>query len=282
MKLFEVKKHFAKALSSEYPSDEIHSFYLLLSEFILKLSRVQTTLQRDRELSEKEISLFKKAIQELKVFKPIQYIIGETEFYGLTFFVNKEVLIPRPETEELVEWIVADFSEIKSPSILDIGTGSGCIAISLAHKIEHAAVEAIDVSEEVLKIAKKNALYNKVAIKFIQQNILKLKELDRSYDIIVSNPPYVRELEKKQMEPNVLKYEPALALYVKDTDSLIFYKKIAQLAYNQLNVGGALYFEINAYLSKELKNMLHEIGFKTVEVRTDMFGKDRMIKCVRC
>jgi release factor glutamine methyltransferase len=205
-----------------------------------------------------------------------------THFYGLEFEVNSAVLIPRPETEELVDWIVQK-SKIKNQKskikILDIGTGSGCIAIALAKNLPNAQVFALDVSEKALATAKKNAEKNQVQLSFIHQSILETEDLAQEFDIIVSNPPYVRELEKHEIKNNVLDNEPHLALFVEDNDALIFYRKIAQLAQKNLKSEGQLYFEINQYLGKETLNLLLEMGFKNCELRQDIYGNDRMIQC---
>jgi release factor glutamine methyltransferase len=218
----------------------------------------------------------------LKKEKPIQYILGETEFYGLPFLVNENTLIPRPETEELVEWILEStkYEEQNTKlNVLDIGTGSGCIAISLAKNLPSAQVSAIDVSEKALATAHKNAKINKVDVNFILKNILETESLDEKYDVIVSNPPYVRNLEKEEIKPNVLEYEPHLALFVEDNDALLFYRKIAALAKKNLSENGKLYFEINQYLGKETVRLLEGMDFKNVILKKDVYGNDRMISC---
>ncbi len=283
MILRELKTDFTQSLSNLYPSEEIQSFFNILSEKYLNLSRIQIALNPQKEISEQALENFIKALFRLKDFEPIQYIIGETEFFGLPFKVNQHTLIPRPETEELVEYIIAEQKLIthnpQPINILDIGTGSGCIAISLAKNLSNSKVSALDISEEALKIAQQNAELNKVEVKFFQVDILKTKILPKQYDIIVSNPPYVRELEKKQMQQNVLKYEPDSALYVSDEDPLLFYRSISYLAKNHLNSDGKLFFEINEYLSEELTELLKREFFGNIEVKPDIFGKARMIKC---
>ncbi|MFO7721396.1 MAG: peptide chain release factor N(5)-glutamine methyltransferase [Gillisia sp.] len=279
MLVSQIKTKFFDQLKEEYPSGEIQSFFNLLTEAYLKMSRLDLALDHGRELSIAEEKMFEDSLLRLLKHEPIQYIIGETEFFGLKFKVNNNVLIPRPETEELVHWILEDFKNLKTGelSILDIGTGSGCIAISLAKKLPNARVSAIDISEEALKIAASNARMNDVEIDFIMQDILKTTELPEKYDLIVSNPPYVRELEKKEMHRNVLENEPEMALYVKDQEPLIFYQKITKLAETGLNQGGSLYFEINQYLGKETEEVLNRSGFKSFSGK-DMFGNDRMLK----
>jgi len=279
VKISDLKSIFKKTLSELYPSEEIQSFFNILSEKYLNLSRIEIALNRDRRLTETEAEKFQKAILRLQNHEPVQYIIGETEFYGLPFKVNKHTLIPRPETEELVEWILSGFPPSGARGILDIGTGSGCIAISLAKNLPNAKISALDISEEALKIAEANAKLNKVEVNFFQTDILAAETLPKKYDVIVSNPPYVRELEKKQMQQNVLKYEPHSALYVKDEDPLLFYRAISRLAKKHLNPNGKLFFEINEYLAYEMTELLKAEGFKNIEIKKDIYGKDRMLKC---
>ncbi len=279
MKISDLKSNFKKSLSELYPSEEVQSFFNILSEKYLNLSRIEIALNPERTISATEAEKFQKAILRLQNHEPIQYIIGETEFYGLPFKVNKHTLIPRPETEELVEWILSGFPPSGARGILDIGTGTGCIAISLAKNLPNAKISALDISEEALKIAEANAKLNKVEVNFFQTDILAAETLPKKYDVIVSNPPYVRELEKKQMQQNVLKYEPHSALYVKDEDPLLFYRAISRLAKNHLNPGGKLFFEINEYLAYEMTELLKAEGFKNIEIKKDIYGKDRMLKC---
>ncbi|MEZ4882599.1 MAG: peptide chain release factor N(5)-glutamine methyltransferase [Flavobacteriaceae bacterium] len=280
MILKELRTSFKIALSGLYPSEEIQSFFNILSEKYLNLSRIEIALNPERVISEEVSEKYQKALLRLKNYEPVQYIIGETEFYGLPFKVNKHTLIPRPETEELVEWIM-DTSEfrIQDFGLLDIGTGSGCIAISLAKNLPDSKISALDISDGALKIARKNAEMNKVEVDFFQTDILNTKTLPKKYDVIVSNPPYVRELEKKQMRQNVLNYEPDSALYVKNDDPLLFYRVISQLAKKHLQPNGKLFFEINEYLADELTELLKSEDFKNIEVKKDIFGKNRMIKC---
>jgi len=263
-------------------------------------------------MNDKQLLHWESILSDLKKQKPIQYILGETEFYGLPFLVNENTLIPRPETEELVELIIKQNSKSEIPpepkvngaklnsklKILDIGTGSGCIAISLVKNISNVEVYAIDISEEALETAKKNAQINQVEIHFIQADILKINNLEQlptsnpklethnpkletQFDIIVSNPPYVRNLEKQEINPNVLEYEPHLALFVEDDDALLFYRKIAQLALKSLSPNGRLYFEINQYLGKETVELIESFGFKNVVLHKDIYGNDRMIEGTR-
>ncbi|MBN4085429.1 peptide chain release factor N(5)-glutamine methyltransferase [Flavobacteriaceae bacterium AH-315-B10] len=311
-----LKSFFVNSLLDCYPETEINSFFFILTENILGLQRINVVLDYDEIISEVDINKFKEAIKRLNNHEPIQYIIGKTEFYSLLFKVNEAVLIPRPETEELVDWIISKFkiqnSELK---ILDIGTGSGCIAISLAKNLPSAKVFALDVSKEALNIAKDNARQNDVEVEFIEADILEFEDrrqkkeaISRNqefekgtrdiffpfgkdvvkrqkgnikFDIIVSNPPYVRASEKVQMQLNVLAYEPDLALFVEDEDSLLFYRNITQFASQFLNTKGHLFFEINEYLGKDMVKLLNDEGFIDVELKQDIFGKDRMIKGVK-
>jgi release factor glutamine methyltransferase len=269
---------FHSELNEIYPKTEIDSFFNILTEHKLGLTRVDRALQPAFEVISNDLAFFETSIEQLKEEYPVQYITGKTEFYGLPFEVNKNVLIPRTETEELVEWILDDLQDKKNLSILDIGTGSGCIAISLAKHSTASKVTALDFSETAITTAKENAKLNNVEIDFLQKDILITNELPQQYDIIVSNPPYVRNLEKKEIKKNVLGYEPHSALFVEDDNALIFYRKISSLAKKYLKPDGKLYFEINQYLSKETLEMLEQQGFAKNELKKDIFGNDRMTK----
>jgi release factor glutamine methyltransferase len=277
MLLKEFRNHFNKQLSTVFPQTEIDSFFFLLIEKELDLQRIDLVLKSETSISEDKFQHLYNSLSRLKTQEPIQYILGETEFFGLPFKVNKHTLIPRPETEELVEWIINAYKNKDQVSILEIGTGSGCIPISLAKNLPNAKITAIDISPEALEIAKQNAKLNNVEIEFIDQDILSTEKLPQQFDIIVSNPPYVRNLEKEEIQPNVLENEPHLALFVDDLNPLVFYKKITDLAKNHLTKNGVLYFEINQYLGKETLDMLSKKGFKS-ELKKDVFGNDRMTK----
>jgi len=278
MVLKEFKEAFSKQLSEKYPKTEIDTFFFILVEEYLDLQRIDTVLKPEFLITTNKLSLLNSALQRLQNEEPIQYILGKTEFYGFSFLVNKNTLIPRPETEELVETILEGANTFKALQILDIGTGSGCIPISLAKKLPKATIFAIDVSKEALAIAKQNASRNNVAINFLQEDILKAEILAQKFDIIVSNPPYVRALEKVAIKNNVLANEPHLALFVEDNNPLIFYDKIANLAKKYLRKNGMLYFEINEYLGKEMIDLLVLKGFKDIQLKKDLFGKDRILK----
>lgn len=285
MTIKKYRQYFINSLEDLYSIEELQSIFYLLAEKLLHLSRIDIALQLDDTLTSDEEINFNQAIDRLKIYEPVQYILGETEFFGYPFLVNKQVLIPRPETEELVSWIIEDVDK-KETTILDIGTGSGCIAISLAKKLNNAVVSAIDISNKAIEVAKKNALINNVNVEYSSVDVLnfedKLVLQDKwksKFDIIVSNPPYVRMQEKKLMQLNVIDHEPDIALFVEDDDPLLFYRRISELSRQYLKHNGTLYLEINEYLGEEMEKMLNEAGFKHVDLKKDMFGKNRMIKC---
>jgi len=274
-KVSNILSYFREELSAVADEREITSWYYISMEYLLVYNRSDCIINSNQILNKSQLSKIKQIVAELKTHKPIQYILGKTEFYGLKINVNEHTLIPRPETEQLVDWILKE----NFVAALDIGTGSGCIPIALA-KHTDAKVLAIDVSEDALLIAEENAKNNEVEIDFIHQDILQTNSLQK-VDLIVSNPPYVLESEKEKMQENVLDYEPELALFVEDKNPLIFYKKIASLAFNFLNENGKLFFEINAKFGKETIEMLVDIGFVNIELKKDMNDKDRMIKAIK-
>ena len=280
MTFSELREYIHHKLEILYPKNEINAFYFILLEHYGKYSKATILANSDTLLTEDIAQPILQAIRELQTAKPIQYILGETEFFSNRFFVNENVLIPRPETEELVDWVLQEYPDKSEKiKILDVGTGSGCIAISLAKALPNAVVTAIDVSEGALKVAKRNAELNSVVTHFLQQDILRIETLPNKYDIIISNPPYVRSLEKAKMQANVLEYEPHLALFVSDTDPLLFYDRIATLARRALSPQGSLFFEINQYLGEEMKALLKAKGFEKVVLRQDLSGNDRMMIC---
>lgn len=286
LKALDLKQIFHNELNAIYGKNEVETFYFLSTEYYFNISRLQLALDSEFTFSKSETEQLINVLHELKAQKPIQYILGETDFYGLKFKVNSDVLIPRPETEELIDWIIKDNTSRQTDKklrILDIGTGSGCIAISLAKQIENATVYALDVSNQALDVARTNTEVNQVNIQFIECDILDESSWnaqigDLKFDIIVSNPPYVRYLEKQEMKPNVLDNEPSLALFVDDENPLKFYNTIAALAVDKLNADGQLYFEINQYLGKEMMKLLDGYKFEGVMLRKDLNGNDRMIK----
>jgi release factor glutamine methyltransferase len=269
-------------LQDLYPASEIKSFTYLILESVCRFDRQSILSGKDKPLSLSERLRIQEIVAELKNYRPIQYILGETEFYGLKFQVNETVLIPRPETEELVDWIVSSYylSATAGMRFLDIGTGSGCIAVALAKKLPDASVFALDISEKVLEVARKNAANNAVNINFLRKDILKDSPDDfpEKWDVIVSNPPYITPSEKKEMSKNVLDYEPDEALFAPQENPLLFYERIAGIGLKQLNENGALYFEINELYGKETVEILQKKGYGTIALKKDIFGKDRMIK----
>ncbi|WP_340063417.1 peptide chain release factor N(5)-glutamine methyltransferase [Ascidiimonas aurantiaca] len=280
MKLTAIRSFYHQELSSLYEKKEIDRFFHILLENYTGLDTLALVLKPDLAASKEEEQLLFEALAALRLEKPIQYITGKAFFYGFDINVNQHVLIPRPETEELVDWVIKDHKNTKNTSlkILDIGTGSGCIAIALAKELPRAQVYGLDISEEALKVATNNAKQLDTNVHFIQTNILTAVSLKEQYDIIVSNPPYVRFSEAEVMKRNVCEYEPHLALFVRDNDPLVYYKKIAELAVDNLTDHGTLYLEINQYLAVEMQTLLKEKGFSRVTLARDLSGNDRMIK----
>lgn len=284
MKIRAYRTYFIQTLAFINDTDEAESFFYLILEAKNKLKRVDLALQPNLELLPQELIEWDVLLAQLKQEVPIQYLLGITSFYGLEFKVNSNVLIPRPETEELVEWIVQSYATYPNESaltLLDIGTGSGCIAISLAKTITNASVYALDISKKALATAQENAALNKVNVVFLEQNILEIHDLQQQFDCIVSNPPYVRNLEKSEIKNNVLLHEPHEALFVADTDALLFYKKIAELALLNLKPNGLLFFEINQYFGNEMVALLKKMNFKNITLRKDIYGNHRMIQAGR-
>ena len=279
MKLGELEEHFKEELSQQYDGDEARAMFSLAAEHVLKFSPGKLRMMGDSVMDFVHLQKMLSILNDLIIGKPIQYILGEAHFYGLVFMVNENVLIPRPETEELVDWIVSDLKlqPTDSINILDIGTGSGCIPITLKKHLSKASVSTVDVSADALEVAQRNAVQLNTPLSFIHADILKYSS-EEKYDVIVSNPPYIRDLEKAGMHANVLDYEPQLALFVEDDNPLIFYNAIADFAKTNLKPTGNLYLEINEFLSSETIEMLSAKGFTTIDLRKDMQGKNRMIK----
>ena len=282
MMLQDLKSNFKKALVGLYPDTEIEVFFYRLTEHKLGLKRIDLALNQLLTCDDFTNLFFEDALTRLKNYEPIQYILGATEFYSLPFKVDRNVLIPRPETEELVDWILETTKNqkqiAKTIKILDIGTGSGCIAVALAKNLPQAEVWALDISKNALNIARQNADLNEVSIRFIEANILTLETLSTKFDVILSNPPYVKQAEKLLMKPNVLNHEPHLALFVNNENPLIFYDKIADFAKTNLSSDGTLFFEINQYFGAELSALLKQKGFTNIELKQDLFKVDRMVK----
>ncbi len=285
-KIADIIRYFRNELSAGYEKEELDTIMAWCFEEFAGIKKHELNIQTERTVSESQLLKFNFAVKDLKQHKPIQYILGKADFYGMQFFVNSNVLIPRPETEELVDLIIKEFqipnSKIQNQSvnILDIGTGSGCIAIALKKHIPSAKVVALDISEEALKVAGQNALLNNVQINFLQDNILHPSSVigHNSFDIIVSNPPYVCISEKDEMQKNVLDYEPHLALFVEDSNPLLFYNAIADFALTHLNRNGRLYFEINGMYGEETKQLMVEKGFKNIELKKDLNNKNRILR----
>ena len=269
------------ALKGYYPDSEALALAKMLLVEVFGFSTLELYGGKDKEFSEKHRSVLDEMIRRLQKNEPIQYIIGIESFFGLTFEVNPNVLIPRPETQELVSWIIGDYQSDESIRILDIGTGSGCIPISLAKQLSKAEVESWDISEGALEVASRNCERNEVKVLLRKKDVLKAAPEGDLYDVIVSNPPYITNKEKVEMEANVLDWEPSLALFVPDEDPLLFYRKIAQLGCDMLKEGGSLYFEINRAYGEETILMLKELGYAQIELKKDSWGNDRMIKAKR-
>lgn len=271
-----------KTLESHFPPAELKSLTKIICCDLLEISELDFYVRKDIHLSENKQKELETILHRLINHEPIQYIVGHTPFCGHSFEVNQHVLIPRPETEELVEWIAETIPAHRSFSVLDIGTGSGCIAISLKNIFTNAIVSAYDVSEAALTVAGQNAKLNNLPVIFEKYDILNQDTASKKWDLIVSNPPYIPENEKIGILPNVLDNEPHLALFVPDNDPLIFYRKIAQFAQKHLSVGGLLFFEIHRDFGKQTLNLLNELCFADVELRRDLSGNDRMIKARKC
>ncbi len=321
MTIKEAKIYIRSELSDFYPENEISAFIRIIFSDVFNISSVETVIKENEKFSEEKDFKITEIVNRLKNFEPLQYIIGHTEFYGLKFKVTPDVLIPRPETEELVDLIISENKTREKIKIMDIGTGSGCISVSLAKKLPSAEIFALDISPEALKVAESNALNNSVDISFFQGDILNFEKntarkklpflvalkrgltsvvserrltnivserrltsvvserrlTNQKFDVIVSNPPYVRFSEKKQMSKNVLDFEPETALFVKDKNPLIFYSAIADYAKTHLSKSGKLYFEINEAFGKEVKELMLVSSFSEVKILKDINGKSRIV-----
>lgn len=270
-----------KMLAGYYPDAEASALAKMLLVEVLHFSTLELFGGKDKEVFKKDLDVLYEMSRRLQNQEPIQYIIGKETFCGMPFVVNRHVLIPRPETQDLVEWIIGEVQQTNPCRLLDMGTGSGCIAISLAKKLPHVQVEAWDISGEALQVARQNALNNQVKVDFHWQDILSASPGMAEWNVIVSNPPYIANKEKAEMESNVLDWEPHTALFVPDHDPLLFYRKIAQLGMSMLMKGGALYFEINRAYGTEIIAMLQALGYKDIIIRKDRFNNERMIKATR-
>jgi release factor glutamine methyltransferase len=278
MTLAEIKIATKQQLSKKIDTIELNSLLSMLIEEVTGWNRVQQVVEINTPLTEIQINKFTEYTQALLNDKPIQYILGKAWFMGLDYKVNEHVLIPRPETEELIEWVVEYANIIGKPlQLLDIGTGSGCIAISLKKALPECTVTGLDISADALSIAKTNASSLNANVEWIEQDILGNVQLPNLYDVIVSNPPYIPMREKDNMQEQVKNHEPAIALFVPNEDPLLFYRTIAQLAKKQLAPKGQLFFEIHYDQGKALLQLLDEMHFHA-EIRRDSFGKNRMIR----
>lgn len=282
MNIVDIKKYCLNELKFFYNITEINSFFTIIMQSFFNISKIDILKNRFYVFSNNDLKKIDQILDDLKNFKPVEYITGETFFYDLKFFVDENVLIPRPETEELVDLVLSAEKTKKNLKVIDIGTGSGCIAVSLAKK-SNFEVFASDFSENAIKIARKNARYNKVKVNFIKHNILKSEKNifsnneNNFFDIIISNPPYVKKSEKKFMEKNVLNYEPESAIFVDDNEPFIFYEEIAVFGQKFLSSTGKIYLEINENNSNKLLDVFKSYGFTDLKVKDDINDKNRFL-----
>lgn len=277
--LKDIQTQFKLDLIERFENQEIEIFADYVFEEFCNLNRIDRIVKTDYRLSESEIVKISQAVKKLNSNMPIQYVVNKAYFHGLSFYVNQSVLIPRPETEELVSWIIEHSNIYENQDILDVGTGSGCIAISLASRLLKSKVTAVDISKESLKIARENALHHNVDVNFVEDDALKFKSTKYTlFDVIVSNPPYVRNCEKVLMMPNVLDYEPGKALFVDDLNPLLFYDSIVKFSLTNLKKKGFIFFEINEVFSEEVLNLLKINNFSELELKRDFRGKPRFVK----
>ncbi|WP_299818725.1 peptide chain release factor N(5)-glutamine methyltransferase [uncultured Pontibacter sp.] len=279
----QIQQHIRKSIAHAYPEPEAGAIAQRLLQHILRKSRLELSLKQQEPVTPEQEESIKSAIKRLQAHEPLQYVLEEAYFYDLDLFVDKRVLIPRPETEELVDLVVKEYQGKGGLQLLDVCTGSGCIPIALAANLSTEKVYGLEVSAGALEVAEINAAKYKVPVHWLHQDVFEPIEsiAPASLDIVTSNPPYVLELEKEQMRENVLEYEPHLALFVLNTDPLKYYKRIAILAHKLLKEGGRLYFEINERYGQEVKQLVLKSGFSSAEVVQDLFGKDRIVKAIK-
>lgn len=277
MKLKDLRSYFFNQLN-DFSKSEINTFFKLLCEDIIGIKPHQIIINAANKVSDSDLNLFFDAINRLKLNEPIQYIIGYSYFFGNKFKISPSVLIPRPETEELISWIFAHYKPFEKLKILELGTGSGCIAITLAKHFVNSKVFALDISDRALEVARFNSESNNTNVVFFKADILNLDVFDENYDIIVSNPPYVSKSEISKMSPNVLDYEPHLALFVEDSNPLIFYKSIKKIILSNLCPNGNCFLEINESYGDELIQLYEDLSFDSITLKKDIFDKNRMIK----
>jgi release factor glutamine methyltransferase len=279
----QIVAYYQEKLSRLYPSNEVKNITEIMFEYFMGWDKMTLRSNNKSMLSESELLLFHKALKRLLKNEPVQHITGEMEFYSLPFKVNKNVLIPRPETEELVDLVIKECKG--SETILDIGTGSGCIPIALKKQLKNTLVYGVDVSEDALVVARDNAVLNSTDVIFVQADVLQISSIKDSFkkefDIIISNPPYITNSEKALMSENVLTFEPHIALFVKDDEPMLFYDKIGHLAYDNLSFDGKLYFEINEQYGDQIKALLKSIGFSDIRMIKDLQNKDRIVAAIR-
>lgn len=278
MTLNQIKVLYQEQLAPLYSEDEIFSILKILCEDLLNWSSSDFLINDREPLNHLQEELLQKSLRELRTSKPVQYITGKAHFYGHEFMVNEHTLIPRQETEELVHMIIENHKGDDKLNIIDIGTGTGCIGLSLKNALPNCGMTLLDVSVKALDTAQHNANHLTISVKTVLQDILSLDELEQQYDIIVCNPPYVREQEKEEIHDNVLQYEPHLALFVPDDDALIFYRKVLELAKKGLKPKGTVYFEMNQYLPQEMTALAAILGF-TSQLFKDLNGNYRIMKC---
>ena len=276
----ETHQFIRKNIQEAYPEPEAGAIAQRLLEHVLQKSKLELSLKKDKPLTSAQEEQVKQAVKRLQESEPIQYVLEEVYFYGLDLFIDKRALIPRPETEELVELVVKEHEGQRGLHVLDVCTGSGCIPLALASTLNVEQVYGLEVSDGALEVAQINGTKYNLPVRWLHQDVFEPVQsiIPASLDIITSNPPYVLEMEKEQMRANVLKYEPHLALFVLNNDPLRYYKRITELAMELLKEGGNLYFEINERYGQEVKQLLLEHGFKSAEVIKDLFGKDRIVK----
>jgi release factor glutamine methyltransferase len=279
-KVSSLRKYAFTALQSIYDSSELVNIIDWILEHFTGMTRTQLLNEPDALINQSALIHFSNAVDQLKKGIPVQYVIGEVEFYGLKLYVNASVLIPRPETEELVDIIIKENQSLQGLKILDIGTGSGCIALSLAKHLPSAKVIAIDLSAGALEVAEKNARVNQITnVEFLELDVFKSNHfIEKEFDLIVSNPPYIAASERSTLSPNVLEHEPSMALFVPDSNPLVFYERIAQLAEIHLKKHGKIYVEINERLGTETSKIFHPDSFSSIHLLNDLFGKNRFIK----
>jgi release factor glutamine methyltransferase len=278
-KIKDIREYYLSELKKIYPDSEAMTFLDLIFEHRFNVTKVERIVDPERRLSESEMLTVHADVKALKTFKPIQYILNTTEFFGLKIFVDERVLIPRPETEELVYQVIEAHKGSSGLTVLDVGTGSGAIALALKKSLPLSDVSACDVSPEALQVASKNGNGTNLHVNFFLLDILNSKDWNGQpqYDLIISNPPYVTEAEKKFMSANVLSWEPERALFVPDDDPLIFYRQIIRFADQQLKPGGKIYFEINENFGDDVRELFQKNGYRNIDLRQDLSGKDRMV-----